>query len=208
MVSPSLPGKPVTALERNSPRIIKGLQRRPNSSLLDPPDTRREGLVLSHLQLERLNAAALSAAQCERTTAVPAELTVSQWAVESGWGAHEPGNNCFGIKAYPGCAGIQLIETTEVIDGVLQKVKREFATFPSLAACFEEHGELISYGEPYHDAWHEYLESKSVRGLIEAIAPIYASAPDYASLLLEIAAMPEVVSAISNARLRIASQNN
>jgi hypothetical protein len=55
-------------------------------------------------QLERPSAAAESACLCEQTTGLPAEITVAQWAIESGWGATAPDNNCFGIKAYPACS--------------------------------------------------------------------------------------------------------
>jgi len=51
----------------------------------------------------------------------PAEITVAQWALESGWGASAPGNNCFGIKAYHGCVA-QTLPTLEYVDG--EQVRR------------------------------------------------------------------------------------
>lgn len=154
----------------------------------------------SNSKLERLNAAAQSAVACEESTGVPAELTLAQWVVESGWGAHAPGNNCFGIKAYPGCYGVQSLQTSEVIGGVTKSFNLEFAIFPTLGACFAKHAELISEAAPYRRVWQQYAASKSVEALVEGIAPIYATAPNYAKTLLGVISMPQVASAISNAR--------
>ena len=154
----------------------------------------------SQIEAGRLNRAARSAVACERATGVPAELTIAQWAVESGWGAHQPGNNCFGIKAYSGCYGIQLLKTSEFINGSLQMMQREFATFPTLTACFEKHAELICKGMPYRRAWQEFETSKSITALVQSIAPIYATAPNYAETLLGVISMPAIVEALTEAR--------
>jgi len=150
--------------------------------------------------LQRVQDAARCAVACERATGVPAELTIAQWALESGWGHHQPDNNCFGIKAYAGCYGVQLLETTEVINGATQTVNREFATFPTLAACFEKHAQLISQASPYRNVWKEYEMTKDLHALVVGVAPIYATGSNYAETLLAIIAMPEVTSALANAR--------
>ncbi|HEX4749795.1 MAG TPA: glucosaminidase domain-containing protein [Bryobacteraceae bacterium] len=154
----------------------------------------------SQVDLERLEAAALQAVACEKNMGVPAELTVAQWALESGWGAHQPGNNCFGIKAYPGCYGVQCLTTYEVVNGITRFVDREFATFASLTDCFSKHATLICEGKLYEQAWQQYKASGNVLALIQCIAPIYSTAPNYASLLMDILAMPEITSAIATAR--------
>lgn len=154
----------------------------------------------SELELVRLSVAAQSAVACEETTGVPAELTVPQWAVESGWGAHEPGNNCFGIKAYSGCYGVQSLQTSECIGGIVKTVDREFATFPTLAACFEKHAKLICEGTPYRKPWQVYETSRNITALIKDIAPIYATGPNYAATLLGVLSMPPVIAAIATAR--------
>jgi flagellum-specific peptidoglycan hydrolase FlgJ len=92
--------------------------------------------MLTPSQLDRLAAAAQSACLCEQTTGLPAEITVAQWAIESGWGASAPGNNCFGIKAYPGCQ-VQRFPTHEVIDGERKTLTLECATFDT------------AHGQPY-----------------------------------------------------------
>jgi len=56
----------------------------------------------------------LAAQEAQKTTGVPASITLAQAALESGWGAHAPGNNFFGIKVGKNWTGnIQLIDTTE-----------------------------------------------------------------------------------------------
>lgn len=154
----------------------------------------------SQIDLQRLTTAAQSAVACEKVTSVPAELTVAQWALESGWGVHEPGNNCFGIKAYPGCYGVQYLKTCEVVDGMTRCVSQEFAKFATLSDCFHKHATIICDGKPYEQAWQQYKTSGNVLALIECIAPIYASSPNYAATLTAIVNMPEVTSAIAAAR--------
>lgn len=154
----------------------------------------------SQIDLQRLDAAAQNAVACEASTGVPAELTVAQWALESGWGLYEPGNNCFGIKVYPGCYGVQSLRTVEVVDGVSHSVIGEFATFATLAGCFQMHACIICEGKPYARAWQQYKASGNVLALIQCIAPIYASAPNYAATLTAIVAMPQVTCAIAAAR--------
>ena len=136
--------------------------------------------MLTPAQLEHLKIAAEEAVSCERVTALPAELTVAQWAVESGWGTHQPGNNCFGIKKYPDCYGVQMLETTEVVGGVRHSVKLEFATFPSLAACFEKHSELICHAKP--------------------VATVYATEVEYAERLIVVSSMSAVTTTINGLR--------
>ena len=148
----------------------------------------------------KLQTAAQNAVACEKCTGLPAELTVAQWALESGWGLHQPGNNCFGIKAYSGCHGTQLLKTIEYVNGVPECINAEFATFASLEDCFVAHARLITQGRPYQDAWSKYKTSHDVLALIECIAPIYATAPGYAEMLTSIVQMPAVAAAIATAR--------
>ncbi len=148
--------------------------------------------MLSSAQSVRLNDAASSSVRCESATKVPAELTISQWALESGWGAHQPGNNCFGIKAYAGCYGVQRLQTVEVIAGVRTPLLANFATFPSLAACFDKHALLIAQDRAYAPAWQQYVKARDLPKFLRQIASVYATDPRYADDLLNVLAMPEV----------------
>ncbi len=156
--------------------------------------------TLSLTQLENLRHASASSVACERATRLPAELTVSQWALESGWGAHQPGNNCFGIKAYQGCFGRQALDTIEVIGGVRKAVLKEFATFASLDDCFRKHAAIFTSEGRYARAWSSFLQSSNVEAFIREVAPVYATDPSYAATLLRIVGMPPVANALRQAR--------
>lgn len=159
-----------------------------------------EKVMLSPQQLERLHIAVESCLASEKATGVPAELSIAQWAVESGWGEDSPGNNCFGIKAYAGCYGVQSLPTKEFIKGVATTVMQEFATFPDLASCFTKHATLISEGAAYAAVWDAYQKMKVVTALVEGVAPIYSTAPNYAGLLLKVIAMQAVAEALAKVR--------
>ncbi len=156
--------------------------------------------MLSPVRMSLLSRAAANSVSCERRANVPAELTIAQWALESGWGIHQPGNNCFGIKAYPGCWGVQTLTTFEVIAGIRKSVVAEFATFLTLEACFEKHAALLTSATPYLGAWFEYRRAPKLETLIRQIAPVYATDPQYAENLLHIVAMPEVAQCLAAAR--------
>jgi flagellum-specific peptidoglycan hydrolase FlgJ len=155
-------------------------------------------MPLSQTQLTSLIAAAAAAVFCERDCGLPAELTVAQWADESGWGKHQPGNNCFGIKAKRG----QTLQTTEYRHGS-ETPNTEidtFEVFPDLEACFDRHAELITTCRPYAPAWSQFLKDKKLGPFIERVAKSYATDPNYALKLKKILVMPEVVNAIRDAR--------
>ena len=126
---------------------------------------------------------------CQATTGLPWQLTAAQWALESGWGAHCPGNNCFGIKPYVGCWGTQILSTIEYIDGTKYTKSLPFASFPDVQPCFIKHAELITKGVPYIHAWREWQNGGGdVNRLADLIAPIYATDPNYAKELKELIA--------------------
>lgn len=53
---------------------------------------------------------------CEDTTGLNAVATLTQAALETGWGQHAPGNMFFGIKAGKNWTGKkQLLKTTEIL---------------------------------------------------------------------------------------------
>ena len=155
--------------------------------------------MLTSQQLPRLAAAAKAACLCEKATGLPAEITVAQWALESGWGASAPGNNCFGIKARAG-RQTQVLSTIEHIDGVDQKQDLEFAAFDSIAECFDYHARLITEGKSYAKAWTNYMGSRDLQALISDLAPIYATDPAYADKLRSILSMPQVQAVLALAR--------
>lgn len=173
--------------------------------------------MLNSKQTEFLRHAALAAVACERATQLPAELTLAQAVLESGWGAHAPNNNCFGVKFARRHSGSQVLSTYEVIrrdrmepgDVVLRELpdgrvrvrgKRRFAAFSSLAECFEDHALLITTGAPYGAAWNSFRALRDTSQLIRDVAQEYATDPRYADALARILAMSAVQTALSDAR--------
>ena len=128
---------------------------------------------------------------CEKETGCPAKLSLAQWALESGWGQHSPGNNCFGIKEFPGCFGIQELMTTEVYHGVTKHVPQKFATFKTIEDCFIKHSKLITEGKSYSKVWLDYKLNGDITKLVLGIAPIYATDPDYSKKILSLISSPK-----------------
>ncbi len=180
--------------------------------------------MLSTQQLNNLRSAAQEAVLCESSTGIPCELILSQWAEESGWGNHAPGNNCFGIKQYPGCYGTQLLttvewlsdkelaawlnhmegRTAEKINGTNNgrqkyQAKDWFATFDTLASCFIKRASLFNIGH-YAPISAQYRQDKNLVGLIMGISKLYATDPNYGTEIIKITSMNEVVTALQTAR--------
>lgn len=178
--------------------------------------------MLTAQQQTSLATAAQASVASEKATGLPAELTLAQAIFESAWGAAAPGNNCFGIKEYPGCSGRQLLTTYEwltdkevqafltvqgrvaivnstmVLDGRhLYTCKDWFATFPSLKECFTFHGRLITTGKPYAAAWAQYQKDRQLNPFILAVAKIYATAPNYGQQILDMGASPWFIKALN-----------
>jgi flagellum-specific peptidoglycan hydrolase FlgJ len=153
--------------------------------------------MLNNAQKDWLKAAAKAAWESEKQTGFPAQITLAQAILETGWGQSQPGNNCFGIKAYKGCCGIQLLDTWEVINDKRVNQKSAFATFPTLAACFTKHALLLATGAQYQEAFRRFkaLPNHSIQDLACDIAKHYATDPDYCEKLIKIMRMPEVKSA-------------
>ena len=128
---------------------------------------------------------ARAAVVAERKTGFPAEIIAAQAALESGWLAAVKGNNVFGWKAYAGCPGRQLIQTTEWLDAAgvvayqmdssgrciiksfdkvngtrrLYAVMDWFATFPSIPDAFTAHVERLQALTRYLPALVAYREA-------------------------------------------------
>lgn len=114
---------------------------------------------------------------------VPASVTLAQYVLESGNGAHEPlnSNNPFGIKALqpPWVEA----NTTEVINGVVRHVTAYFKAYASLDAAFDDHARLLATAKPY--AGIKHLMTSPLE-YAKALTGIYATDPNYGSKLVAI----------------------
>jgi flagellar protein FlgJ len=149
----------------------------------------------------RLAEVAGIAVRLEAETGIPARMLIAQWAIESRWGAQPAGKaNHFGIKRAKRHTKCCTVVTREVVAGAEVVGKLEFADYDSLEDSCRDYVWLITHGAPYREAWRRYRETGDVAALIASVARVYATAPHYARMVLEIAGQANVAAAIAAAR--------
>jgi len=140
--------------------------------------------------VRRLGTAAMSVAQ---KSGIPAELILSQAALESGWGKREiPGegatssHNIFGIKATGGWTGkVVNVLTTEFVDGVPRKVMQPFRAYDSYEDSLKDYARLLTENPRYE----RVLKARDPQqAAIEVQKAGYATDPKYAEKLISIMA--------------------
>lgn len=116
--------------------------------------------------------------------AVPASVTIAQWALESAFGEHMPSgsNNPFGIKARPGEPSVTAM-TREVLHGQSVHIPQAFRKFASIEEAFELHGQLLHDGRPYRRAM---MLTDSPDAFANALTGVYATDPNYGSSLIRL----------------------
>jgi flagellum-specific peptidoglycan hydrolase FlgJ len=169
-----------------------------------------------------------AAVRSEQQTGLPAELTAAQCIFESAWLTKAPGNNCFGLKAYNGAYGTQLLATTEwftqeqaaafMAQGAGRTAKLRpnvapspsgrrlydcldvFATFADLGECFTYHANLIVNGARYAAAWAQYQTDGNLNALCLNVGKVYATDPTYGQKISDEAHSAALTYALNAAR--------
>ncbi len=119
-----------------------------------------------------------AAIESEKKYGVPAELTLAQAALESGWAASPIGGyNIFGIKG-SGPAGKTSVNTKEFYDGKWVNVRDGFAKYNNFGEAVERHGKLFHNGY-YDKAVEQFAQDRSTAAFIDNIQGIYATDPRY-----------------------------
>lgn len=155
-----------------------------------------EIMPLNSIQRSNLEKAAQAAWESQQIAQFPGLLTLAQWALESAWGTSVPGNNPFGIKAYPHCYATQELPTREVENGRSVRKKQVFAVFPTLEDAFLKHAALLVTGDLYLPSFVQYFKGEiGLQELAYAIGKHYATDPAYGLKLVNIMSMPEVQAA-------------
>ena len=175
---------------------------------------------------QRLREVACIAVALEAQTGCPAVLLITQWALESEWGAKPVGNfNVFGIKRAERHQKFCIVTTEEWFteaqiadwnrrnpdrparrtgridcDKIEVQLDDFFADYDSLVDACRDYVWLITQAAPYHVTWQAYRDSHDVHALIEAVAKVYATAPSYAALASTISGQSNVAQAITVAR--------
>lgn len=141
-----------------------------------------------------------AAVESEKKYGVPAEVTLAQAALESGW-ARSPigGFNIFGIKG-KGPAGTTQVNTSEFYNGRWVNIKDRFALYNNFYEAVTKHGELFHNGY-YDKAIQQYARDRSVDGFIKNIHGIYATDPGYSSKIKDIIASYGLKQMVDNTRM-------
>lgn len=116
---------------------------------------------------------------------VPASVTLAQAALESGYGQHAPGFNFFGVKAGKSWNGdTQRLKTWESgKDGSKVTIFALFRKYNSANESFIDHAETILHSKYLRVAMDH---TGSAEEFIHALAPHYATDPNYEQKVLEI----------------------
>lgn len=113
-----------------------------------------------------------------------ASVSLAQWAIESAYGRAMSGkNNPFGIKATQTqiAAGEATVRwTKEFYGGQYHSVKQYFADYPDQSGAFDAHAKLLATSPVYAEA----QRASTVHDYVVAMARHYATAPNYASVIL------------------------
>ena len=113
-----------------------------------------------------------------------ASVCIAQAILESGWGRYCIGQyNYFGRK-WNGWGNYVRQQTTEYENGQYVTIYDKFQSYESLEDAIRDWCVLIAEDYKYSDviyAWHEHW---SVEDFVYALAPIYATDPDYASKIM------------------------
>ena len=127
------------------------------------------------------NAIITAAQAAQHKWKVPASVSLAQWIVESGWGAHEPdgSNNPFGIKAVAGQPHVDA-RTHEFTHGRYVPITAHFAKFASVADAFDAHAKLLAT----HSAYHFAMTAQSAEMFATRLNGVYATDPHYGANLV------------------------
>jgi flagellum-specific peptidoglycan hydrolase FlgJ len=107
--------------------------------------------------------------------------------------------NYFGIKAAARHAKCCTVTTREVVNGKPVVENLTFADYDSLLDSCRDYAWLITSGGPYRAAWGQYQTDRDLHTLIAAVAHIYATDPNYASLAWQIACQANVAQSLAHA---------
>ena len=115
---------------------------------------------------------------------LPASVCIAQAAIESGWGASVIGNyNYFGRKAVAGDES-ESHSTQEYINGHYVEIVDDFKSYASLDDAIEDWCILIREEPAYAQAAAVWDSGWNLTDFANALAPVYATDPDYAGKVL------------------------
>ena len=194
----SLAPRPATAAEAAAaPGLLPGAATAPSSQA---PDDAAASSGPDDESLRRrarafIAAIAPSARAAAQALGVSPVGILAQAALETGWGRHAPGNNLFGIKAGTDWHGASLREfSAEVSKGVRSLGEAAFRAYRSAAASVHDYASLLESPRYAPVRGHGSDLGAFAQGLQRAG---YATDPDYARKLLQVADSPTMHDALA-----------
>lgn len=131
--------------------------------------------------IEWLAPAAKAQADCYD---LPASVLIAQGAIESGWGRSVIGKyNLFGRK-WGGWGNYIEVDTQEYYDGAYHDAVDKFQDYESLLQACDDWCILITQEECYGYAWAVWCGTHDIEQFVRAMAPVYATDPNYAESIL------------------------
>lgn len=117
-------------------------------------------------------------------TKIPASFTVAEAALESGWGAHCPGHNLFGVKADASWHGPTTMQMThEVVGGKTETIVAKFRAYSDWLGSIEDHAQFLLDNPRYKAAFTTTDGEKFAAAVARAG---YATDPSYAAKICSI----------------------
>ena len=118
-------------------------------------------------------------------TKIPASFVIAEGAEESGWGAHAPGMNLFGVKADTAWHGAVTVQRTrEVVKGASIFIEAKFRAYTDWLGSISDHAAFLLDNPRYLPA---FAHCDDAEAFTKAVAEAgYATAPDYAERIIDL----------------------
>ena len=111
---------------------------------------------------------------------LPASVCIAQAILESGWGKYCIGDyNYFGRK-WNGWGEFVVQKTQEYLSGEYISMYDKFQSYDCLEDAIEDWCVLMTEEPAYEDALKTWHDTWDVEEFVEALAPVYATDPEYA----------------------------
>lgn len=129
---------------------------------------------------------------------VPVRAVIAHAALESGWGAHAPGDNFFGIKADASWRGARAALPTQEFEGGRMHGRVEpFRRYEGAAQAFDDYAAFLQRNPRYREA----LQQTDGPRFLNAVARAgYATDPAYADKLSRVYHSPLLDAALATER--------
>ena len=115
---------------------------------------------------------------------LPASVCIAQAAIESGWGRYCIGNYNYFVRKWNGWGNYTEQETQEYVNGEYETIIDKFQDYDSMEDAIKDWCVLMTEEPAYADALAEWENTWSVEAFVMAMAPVYATDPDYADKII------------------------